>query len=590
MSYPVTASTPHVAYIKDSNGVNHAIAAPYAVLNAGTSTPTFVSFDNLALGVDYVVASSLPTASAAYKGKIYLIPDSQSTETGDYIEYICVNKGTTTENWVWEPIGTTKVNVSVSSATSSVTTTGITAKYDKLTGASYTKVTGVTFSDVSGVTTGTSGAVTINGSNFTFNGTKATLSQSAEADSNGGHSHTIGSSKVYATTVSVLPGDASVTTNAAAFAKAGTAQTVVTGGSTQNVIGSVSTTRLATTSVYPAKDVTAITTVTTSTTSIRPAANVVALTSVTGTTSSIYPAKNVTALTSVTRSTTSIYPAANVSAVTTVTQTTTTLASKVGSTILNTATVDADGVLSFSSTAASGNIVTNVTSSAQSVRGTAQTVVNAVTIAAGTAIRDTAATVVTGLNVPAGKDVRDTAVTVVTDVASDGQAIRDTAVTVATGATNASGGGATVVYGSSNKAVYTSLSTTSITPVGSTANALTSASISGTAINAVGGFTTTSATGLQTLISSVDANTGSTGAHTHSVAVSIEYTPGGTISGTQSVAAHSHTAYVSKTNKAATVTTGAAASTLTHTATNATVTDNGHSHNIYVELSGATVN
>ena len=106
-------NTPVVKQIQDSLGNLHDIAALYLVDSNGNF---YSPEDVLSAGVDYTVASSLPTAGASYKGKIYLVADGSDVEGGSYIEYICVN--TSGSNWSWEPIGTTKIKVSVASVSS----------------------------------------------------------------------------------------------------------------------------------------------------------------------------------------------------------------------------------------------------------------------------------------------------------------------------------------------------------------------------------------------------------------------------------------------------------------------------------------
>ncbi len=164
-----------------------------------------------------------------------------------------------------------------------------------------------------------------------------------------------------------------------------------------------------------------------------------ALTSVVATTTSIYPAANVTALTSVTRSTTSIYPAANVTAITSVTGSTITMYGT--GTIANvmSAPTVVNNVLSWTlvstANATGATVVNNVTTSGQSVRGTATTVVNAVTIGAGSSVRASAVTVATGAlttktaTVGTGVGSNGTA-TVLTGVKASSTATAITGVTV----------------------------------------------------------------------------------------------------------------------------------------------------------------
>lgn len=60
------------------------------------------------VGVNYSVATSLPTAGESYKGWIYLTPDPYGSGADIKREYICVKDGTT---WKWEQIGTTATDL-----------------------------------------------------------------------------------------------------------------------------------------------------------------------------------------------------------------------------------------------------------------------------------------------------------------------------------------------------------------------------------------------------------------------------------------------------------------------------------------------
>lgn len=563
------------------------------------------------------VTTTLPTPTAAvyeeYKNTITFVEETSADgKDNAYDEYVIVKGGTaSTPTYAWEVIGHTGVQLSGLKTVASVTEAPNTNA------------------------TGSAGAHTINGSNFSFSGTAGDVSvsgnaaQGSTAATGGDHTHSITSNLVYAITDTALSGGA-VSTSAETFAKAGTALDVVTGGSKENVIGSVTSSKLATTSIIPAGDATnvagprsswtAVVDVTTETTSITPVGGTVqvntdAIKSYSGqfaklttasaevntdaiksypgafaklTTASIYPAADISAITSVTRSTTSIYPAADINPYTALSTTTV---------VVN------NGVLTFPE---AGYVYGGTTSSA---RGTSVTVVNAVTIGTPVAIRDTAVTVATGAtsattaisNVGAqimtglgnavaaskatityatgatsatsvttnvGQQIMvglgdpvaaaktavataGTAVDVVTTVtpetathydagANVSVATRGTAVTVATGATATNGTGATILISGTDKQVYTSLSTTSITPVGTTGNALVSASLgSTTGITVVTGFTTTNNSG-RALVTSINANTGSAGAHSHSISATGTFTPAGTIGGSQTVNGHTH--------------------------------------------------
>lgn len=98
----VTHIDPYVKYIQDANGY-HAIDA--TKLNGKTYE------EIVGAGFQIKIGDSLPTASADYNKTLYLIPDTpDKEENGDYLEYVCINKGTAASpNWAWEPIGTTKI-------------------------------------------------------------------------------------------------------------------------------------------------------------------------------------------------------------------------------------------------------------------------------------------------------------------------------------------------------------------------------------------------------------------------------------------------------------------------------------------------
>jgi hypothetical protein len=77
-------------------------------------------------GVSYKVLSELPEASAEYNGYIVLIPETEEDGTtvvsDEFVEWLCVNKGTETEPvYEWERIGTTKTDLSEYATTASVT-------------------------------------------------------------------------------------------------------------------------------------------------------------------------------------------------------------------------------------------------------------------------------------------------------------------------------------------------------------------------------------------------------------------------------------------------------------------------------------
>lgn len=574
----VTETTPYVSYIQDSQAKNHPIAAPYAILNKDGATPTYVSFDDLSLGVDYTVAASLPTASSAYKGKIYLIQDSSDVEGGSYIEYICVNTSGTT--WAWEPIGNTKIRVSVSSVSEAQDT--VTVQYDK-----------------ANANTGNAGAVTINGSNFTFGGTAATITVPA-------HSHTMSGTTKYLTKSNVPAtfGTTSVvrTLKTENITQAGAATTVVT-GYTNPTTAAVLTGVTGTLSRYKTQQITPTNgseTVATAGESIT-----VATGGISGYSS---PTKAALATTSISYNTDAIksypgdfsklttaqlYPAANVNAVTSVTGTTATLASRVGSNVMNSATVSADGILSFNSTAVSGDVVSAVSTSTTNVRGTSVTYATGAAATTstgaqfmtglGTAVAATKATTtvatgetttgtqfITGLGTATAAGT--TSIIPVGGTASVAKA--GSAVTVVTTGATTSGGFAviTAVSGNGSADAITALgtpSTADVATVGADKTVVTGADKTEAVYNSIAtnasvfsGVADSSSTGAQAVITALNANTG------NKAAVNIDYTPEGTIGGSQSVAAHSHS--------------------VSTTAANATVTVTGHTHT--VTLSGGSVN
>ena len=574
----VTETTPYVSYIQDSSQANHPIAAPYAILNKDGETPTYVSFDNLSLGVDYTVAASLPTASSAYKGKIYLISDASDVEGGSYIEYICVNTSGTT--WAWEPIGTTKINVSVSSVSTSKDTVAVT--YDKVN-----------------ANTGNNTKTTISGSNFTFGGTAATITVPA-------HSHTMGGTTKYLTKSNVPAtfGTTNVvrTLKTESITQAGAAETVVTGYTSPTTV-SVLTGVTGTVSRYKTQQITPTNgseTVATAGESIT-----VATGGISGYSS---PTKAALATTSISYNTDAIksypgafsklttaqlYPAANVNAVTSVTGTTATLASRVGSTVMNGATVSADGILSFNSTTISGNVVSAVSTSTTNVRGTSVTYATGAAATnstgaqfmtgLGTAVAATKATttvatggVTTGTQFLTGLGTATAAGTtsIIPVSGTVSVAKAGSAVTVVTTGTTTSGGFAVItgVSGNGTTDAITALgtpSTADVATVGASKTVVTGADNTAAVYNSIAtnasvfsGVSDTTATGAQAVITALNTNTG------NKAAVDIAYTPAGTISGTQDVPAHSHS--------------------IGTTSASASVTVTGHTHT--VTLSGGSVN
>lgn len=171
---------------------------------------------------DLVVLQTLPEASETtyneYKNDIVLIPDATSV-TGSYVEYVILDKGSgVTPRYVWEKIGTTQTdlsnyvqkgtyvtggpsnNATGEAGAATITTTegggqtaigtadveielptavesgggGTASGSATITYQKADNKTGETGSNTND-NTGNAGGVDVNGSNFNFNGTKATL-------------------------------------------------------------------------------------------------------------------------------------------------------------------------------------------------------------------------------------------------------------------------------------------------------------------------------------------------------------------------------------------------------------------------------
>lgn len=126
----------------------------------------------ISAGVSYQVVTSLPTPSEANKGIIYLVADSTS-ESGSYVEYICVNNGT---SWVNEKIGTTSADLSEYAKTASL---GSLASKNSVTLSKSTANvlgTGTAFQNsTSSVTFGTHTTASVIGASSTFTFTQPTI-------------------------------------------------------------------------------------------------------------------------------------------------------------------------------------------------------------------------------------------------------------------------------------------------------------------------------------------------------------------------------------------------------------------------------
>lgn len=541
------------AYI---NSITYDLHA-YGLVNGNT---TYLTQDILDLinqaanaGFEPVIVPAgddLPTANATNyenaKGKIYFKAESVGDGANNsYDEYIMVKGGTeSAPTYAWEVVGHTGMELNGIKTVASSTTT---AAPDK----DYTGASSAEYS-------GSAGSATINGSNFTFTGTTATITVPA-------HSHTMGGTTKYLASVTAPKtfSTTSVITTLAttSIVSAGAATTVVTGyddPETTSVATGVSgtTTRYKTASITGTNGTVTVATKGTAVTVVTSAISGYASPSKAGlATTSIYPAANITALTTVTSSTTSIYPAANVTAITSVTSSTATLASRVGSNVMNGATVSSDGVLSFNSTAVSGNVVSSVTTAGQSVRDTAATVVNAVTVPAGKSVRDSAATVATGGTTTGTAFITDlgtataaatTSVTPVGGTTTAAQAASSAVTVITNGATTSTSGSVafiTDVAASGTTNAITALgaaSTESVAKAGSEVTVVTGANgttnaYTGIASSVAAASITTSSSGSTPFISTLNANTG------EKAKEEISYQPTGTLGGSQSVAAHSHT-------------------------------------------------
>ena len=522
-------------------------------LNNGGTFYSTQELLNLVSGAGFVpaVTSSLPAANATtyetYKNTITFVGETSADGKNNvYDEYVIIKDG---NNYSWEVVGHTGVQIE-----------GL---------KTIANATGAPSTDA----TGSAGSATINGSNFSFTGTTATITVPAHTHSMGGTKKYLTKSNVPATfsSTSVITGLDTTT-----VVSAGSATTVLTGYTnptktevatgvsgtikrykTASVVGTAGT-------VTVAKAGTAMTVVTgaingyasptkagMATTSIYPAADVNAVTSVNGTTALVYPAADVTALTSVTSSSTNIYPAANITPVTSITYATISVS---------------NGVLEFPQTAY------GYTSSTASARDTSVSVINSVTVAAGKSVRGTGTTVVISVSGETAS-VRGSSVTVATGSTTTGTQFltglgnataattasitpvsgtedvakaSTSAVTVVTNGVTTTGGVAvlTDVSASGTTDAIVALgtaSTESVAKAGSEISVVTGASgttnaYTGVATNASAftGVSTSSSTGSQEFISAVNANTG------EKAAVDISYQPAGSIGGSQSISAHTH--------------------------------------------------
>lgn len=235
------------------NGATYDISA-MSIQDGNGTAKTWTDIESLVeAGFDLVVLAELPTADASayatYKNDLVLVLQTRTGENNNYDEYIIQRSGTTTYTYRWEKIGSTEVDLSnyvqkgtyttgtpSSNETGSASAETVTTSEAGSQAASGTAT--VTYDKATG--TGNAGGVTIQGSNFTFNGTKATLTQAIDYTPEGSvsvnavstHSHTLNVTALTAgDTVTVLTGvKASGTTAVVDSVSADGAATVATEG------------------------------------------------------------------------------------------------------------------------------------------------------------------------------------------------------------------------------------------------------------------------------------------------------------------------------------------------------------------------
>ena len=99
---PPTYVTPNITYIKDGDGNNHAIDALFLEGHSYNDILETVA----AAGFKTLVTTTMPVAGPTYSKTLLLLPDPDDQETGNKLEYLCIQNGT---SWGWEPIGTTRI-------------------------------------------------------------------------------------------------------------------------------------------------------------------------------------------------------------------------------------------------------------------------------------------------------------------------------------------------------------------------------------------------------------------------------------------------------------------------------------------------
>lgn len=160
------------------------VQAPTAEMNPATKQYVDTVI-NTVKQFEYQVVTSLPTATQATMGKIYLVAHSHSSNDG-YDEYITLESGTTTKTYSWEKIGNTDIDLSnyvnnLSGTANSGVVTNITKSGNTLT---------VTSSNLSGTKTASNGKY-ISGITQDKTGKITSISEGT-LPSNTAHGHTAG--------------------------------------------------------------------------------------------------------------------------------------------------------------------------------------------------------------------------------------------------------------------------------------------------------------------------------------------------------------------------------------------------------------
>ena len=160
------------------------VQAPTAEMNPATKQYVDTVI-NTVKQFEYQVVTSLPTATQATMGKIYLVAHSHSSNDG-YDEYITLESGTTEKTYSWEKIGNTDIDLSnyvnnLSGTANSGVVTNITKSGNALT---------VTSSNLSGTKTASNGKY-ISGITQDKTGEITSISEGT-LPSNTAHGHTAG--------------------------------------------------------------------------------------------------------------------------------------------------------------------------------------------------------------------------------------------------------------------------------------------------------------------------------------------------------------------------------------------------------------